>query len=62
MSPGVSPRGGSVSPRGGSVNMNYLDPESNKFDLEILKKTPATGLPSDINPSAKELYLSDDNF
>jgi len=39
-----------------------LDPENNKFGIEILKKNPASGLPKGIDPAKKELYLSSDEF
>jgi hypothetical protein len=34
---------------------NFLDPATNKFDIEVLKK----GIPVGVNPRSKELYLSD---
>ena len=36
----------------------YLDPESNKFDYEVLKGA----FPPGVNPEKKEAYLSDENF
>ena len=36
----------------------FLDSTTNKFDYEALKK----GIPEGVNPSAKETYLSDEQF
>ena len=36
----------------------YLDPEDNKFDYEALKGA----FPPGVNPTKKELYLSEENF
>lgn len=36
----------------------FLDPETNKFDLADLQK----GIPEGVEPSKKELYLSDEQF
>ena len=35
-----------------------MDPESNKFDYEVLKGA----FPPGVNPEKKEAYLSDENF
>ena len=36
----------------------YLDPETNKFDVEELKK----GIPAGVDPARKQLYLSAEQF
>jgi len=35
-----------------------LDPETNKFDVEELKK----GLPAGVDPTKKQLYLTPEQF
>ena len=35
-----------------------MDPTTNKFDVEVLKK----GIPEGVDPAAKQLYLSDEQF
>ena len=44
------------------VGAQFADPAGTDFHLDVLKKTPAGGLPKEIDPAHKELYLSDEKF